>query len=140
MLFGGPVITTIPLLAVLILDELRQPRLPTASSSPRAFVPRYDRRQVDQAQVAAGPADQRADRRPAVPAHDQVALPVTDAGGLLDCGTAVDQHSGRDERGLAPVRLASVLTQRPAAESPPGEFPAQAAFPAVIDASLHQCC
>jgi hypothetical protein len=74
--------------------------------------------QVDQAQVAAGPVGQGADRGSAGPADDEVSFPVADpvtACGLV--GPLVDQHGRGDEAGLALECGAAALAQRPPGRS-----------------------
>jgi hypothetical protein len=90
--------------------------------------------QVHEPQVAGAPVDQGADRRATGSPHDQVALPVTDPGALLDHARAgVDQPARRDEPWRARHRRAPALAQRSPGAQLLGQRPARAAFPAVTE-------
>jgi hypothetical protein len=90
--------------------------------------------QVHQPQEAGPPVGQGADRRGAHPAHDEIALPVSDPGTCLDHGRAgVDQQArGEEERG-ARHRAASAFAQRPGGAQLLGQRPAQVALSGVVE-------
>jgi hypothetical protein len=74
--------------------------------------------QVDQLEVAAGAVHQRADRRLARAADEQVALPVPDPCALLDGGgPVVEQERWGDEPDAALVGVPAAFAQRPAGAS-----------------------
>src|SRR5829696_7678244 len=91
--------------------------------------------QVDQPDEPAGAVNERANRGAVDPPGDEIALPVTDPGALLDdLGAPIDQHSRGHEARAALISATASLPQRLTGAQLRGVLPTQPPRAAVVEA------